>query len=227
MAWGLSIRKMLYMPMPMKEANSCTTAPQSSLPSAQPEARAIPSKLPESVRPEGSSAQAPSSASLSAARRAVSVILMPEAAPRAGSYRVADLAAALGVSEVSVGKSLDELEGQGIVRRYHGEARIYDGDDIPFRMLLRYDEKRLIAERAASIVEPGDTVLLEAGSAIARFAERIKEVRGLTVITSNLYIARSFRGSKTKMISHRLEMSAVPLGARLRGSRSYTITAPA
>jgi DeoR/GlpR family transcriptional regulator of sugar metabolism len=123
-----------------------------------------------------------------------------DAVLKAGSCRVADLAAELSVSEVSIRKSLDELERQGIVRRLHGEAHINSGDDIPFRMHVHYAEKQAIASRAAALVEPGDTILLEAGSAIAMFAERIKDVRGLTVITSNLFIARSFRGSKVRVI---------------------------
>ena len=50
------------------------------------------------------------------------------------------------------------------------------------------------------MIEPGDTILMEAGSAIAMFAERIKRVQGLTVITTNLFIARLFRGSKVRVI---------------------------
>jgi len=123
-----------------------------------------------------------------------------ESVLKAGSSRVTDLAAELGVSEVSIRKSLDELEREGIIRRFHGEARIYSGDDIPFRMHIRYAEKQKIAGLAAALVEPGDTILLEAGSAIAMFAERIREVRGLTVITPNLFIARSFRGSRVRVI---------------------------
>ena len=119
---------------------------------------------------------------------------------KAGSCRVVDLAAEFNVSGVSIRKSLDELERQGVVRRFHGEARIYTGDDIPFRMHLHYAEKQAIAGRAAALVEPGDTILLEAGSAIAMFAERIKNVQGLTVITTNLFIARLFRGSKVRVI---------------------------
>jgi len=123
-----------------------------------------------------------------------------EAIFRSGTSRVAALAADLGVSEVSVRKSLNKLEQQGLVRRYHGEARLYDGDDIPFRMHLHYAEKQAIARRAAELVLPGDTILLEAGSAIAMFAQRIRDTRGLTVITTNLYIARSFRGSKAQVV---------------------------
>jgi DeoR/GlpR family transcriptional regulator of sugar metabolism len=123
-----------------------------------------------------------------------------EAILKAGTCRVAALAEELHVSEVSIRKSLNELERQGIVRRYHGEARLYDGDDIPFRMHLRYDEKQAIAGAAAALVEQGDTIVVEAGSAIAMFAQRVREVKGLTVITPNLYIARSFRGSKASVI---------------------------
>jgi DeoR/GlpR family transcriptional regulator of sugar metabolism len=123
-----------------------------------------------------------------------------DAVLKAGSCRVADLAAEFNVSGVSIRKSLDELERQGIVRRFHGEARIYTGDDIPFRMHLHYAEKQAIANKAVALLEPGDTILMEAGSAIAMFAERIKEVQGLTVITTNLFIARLFRGSKVRVI---------------------------
>jgi DeoR/GlpR family transcriptional regulator of sugar metabolism len=119
---------------------------------------------------------------------------------RSGTSRVADLAVDLGVSEVSVRKSLNKLERQGLVRRYHGEARLYDGDDIPFRMHQHYAEKQAIARRATELVVPGDTILLEAGSAIAMFAQRIRDTKGLTVVTTNLFIARSFRGSKTQVV---------------------------
>lgn len=123
-----------------------------------------------------------------------------DAVLKAGSCRVSDLATEFNVSGVSIRKSLDELERQGVVRRFHGEARIYNGDDIPFRMHVYYAEKRAIAARAAALVEPGDTILIEAGSAIAMFAEQIKGVQGLTVITPNLFIARLFRGSKVRVI---------------------------
>ncbi|HTP58837.1 MAG TPA: DeoR/GlpR family DNA-binding transcription regulator [Spirochaetia bacterium] len=123
-----------------------------------------------------------------------------EAIFKSGNSRVADLAMDLGVSEVSVRKSLNKLESQGLVRRYHGEARLYDGDDIPFRMHLHYAEKQAIARRAAELVATGDTILLEAGSAIAMFAQRIRDVKGLTIVTTNLFIARMFRGTKTQVV---------------------------
>jgi DeoR/GlpR family transcriptional regulator of sugar metabolism len=117
-----------------------------------------------------------------------------------GSRKVADLALDAGVSEVTVRKILDILEKRGLVRRFHGEARAYDGDDIPFRMGVRYAEKCRVANMAADLVESGDTILLEAGSTVAILAERLKSERKLTVVTPNLFIARIFRGSKVRVI---------------------------
>jgi len=126
--------------------------------------------------------------------------LVREAVVKAGSRRVADLAQELDVSEVTIRKSLDSLERQGLIRRFHGEARAWDGDDIPFRMGLFYEEKRHIAELAASLVSRGDTILIEAGSAAAFLAEKLKDEKDLTVITANLFIARIFRGSRVKVV---------------------------
>jgi DeoR/GlpR family transcriptional regulator of sugar metabolism len=123
-----------------------------------------------------------------------------DAVLKAGKCRVADLAAQFNVSAVSIRKSLNMLERQGLIQRFHGEARIYTGDDIPFRMHLHYAEKQLIASRAESLIEAGETILMEAGSAIAMLAERIKKLQSLTVITTNLFIARMFRGSKVRVI---------------------------
>lgn len=119
---------------------------------------------------------------------------------RAGTMRVAELSQELGVSEVTIRKALDALERSGVVRRFHGEARAYDGDAIPFRMHIRYEEKKRIAELAAGLVEAGDTILLEAGSAAAMLAERLKGLRDLSVLTPNLFIARIFRGSKVRVV---------------------------
>ncbi|GAB1483022.1 DNA-binding transcriptional regulator YciT [Treponema sp.] len=126
--------------------------------------------------------------------------LVAEAVLKAGSRRVADLAQELEVSEVSIRKSLVGLENKGLIRRFHGEARAYDGDAIPFRMGLHYQEKQYIAELAASLIKDGETIFIEAGSAAAFLAERLKDMRDLSVATCNLFIARIFRGSKVRVL---------------------------
>jgi len=126
--------------------------------------------------------------------------LVCDAVFKAGSRRVADLAVELAVSEVTVRKSLDTLERRGLIRRFHGEARAWGGDDIPFRMGLFYEQKRRIAALAAALVNRGDTILIEAGSAAAFLAERLKAERDLTVVTTNLFIARLFRGTRVRVV---------------------------
>jgi DeoR/GlpR family transcriptional regulator of sugar metabolism len=123
-----------------------------------------------------------------------------EAVLKAGSRRVADLAPEFGVSEVTIRKILDGLERTGVIRRYHGEARAYDGDAIPFRMGLHYAQKQNAAELAAGLVKHGEAILLEAGSAVACLAERLKSRRGLTIVTPNLFIARIFRGGPVRVV---------------------------
>ncbi len=117
-----------------------------------------------------------------------------------GPQKVTSLALAVGVSGVTIRKILSSLEKKGVLRRFHGEARAFDGDDIPFRMGARFEEKTRIARAAASFIEAGDTVFLEAGSTVAILAELIKDERNLTVITPNLFIARLFRGSSVRVI---------------------------
>jgi DeoR/GlpR family transcriptional regulator of sugar metabolism len=119
---------------------------------------------------------------------------------KGGTKRVGELAEELGVSEVTIRKTLSALERRGVIRRYHGEARAFDGDDIPFRMEVHYDEKVRIARKASEFVERGDTILVEAGSTVAILVEMIKGVKDLSVITPNLFIARLFRGTKVRVV---------------------------
>jgi len=123
-----------------------------------------------------------------------------EAVLKAGSRRVADLAFEFGVSEVIIRKTLDRLERRGVIRRFHGEARAYDGDAIPFRMGLHYAQKQNAAELAAGLVKPGEAILLEAGSAVACLADRLKSRKGLTVVTPNLFIARIFKAGPVRVV---------------------------
>ena len=74
-----------------------------------------------------------------------------------GKIDVVTLAEKLGVSQVTVRKDLDILEGKGIVRREHGYAVFGGSDDINNRLAINYEQKRMIAKRAAELVCPGET----------------------------------------------------------------------
>ena len=114
---------------------------------------------------------------------------------RSGRVRVGELAALLGVSEDSVRRDLRALSVAGHLQKTHGGAVLLD----PARMAWadRQDvaaaAKDAIAVAAASadLVQPGDTVVLDAGSTVLAFA-RALTVRPLSVITNSLDIAVLF-----------------------------------
>lgn len=111
-----------------------------------------------------------------------------------GRIEVAALAEKLGVSQVTVRKDLDALEQKGILRREHGCAVFGGTDDINNRLAFHYEEKRCIARRAAELVSPGETVMIESGSCCALLAEQIVCTKsGATIITNSAFIASYIR----------------------------------
>lgn len=111
-----------------------------------------------------------------------------------GKIEVTALAEQLAVSQVTVRKDLDALEQKGIIRREHGYAVFGGGDDINNRLAFHYEEKRVIAKRAADLVSAGETVMIENGSCCALLAEEIAKTKpGATIITNSAFIASYIR----------------------------------
>lgn len=104
---------------------------------------------------------------------------------------VQELAAKLGLSVVTIRKDLEELESEGLLRRQHGYAAKASPDAINSRMSFRYLEKKKIAQKAVSLVEPMETIMIESGSTCALFAAELAAVNDVTIITNSTYIARS------------------------------------
>ena len=99
----------------------------------------------------------------------------------------------LEVSGVTVRQDLNQLERQGFIRRVHGGAVLNDTDDISTRLVFNYKQKIRIAQKAASLVSEGETVLIEAGSTNALVARELAKKKGITIITPNVFITREFR----------------------------------
>jgi DeoR/GlpR family transcriptional regulator of sugar metabolism len=115
---------------------------------------------------------------------------------------VSTLAELLGVSQVTVRKDLDMLEERGLVHREHGFACLNPTNDIGKRLAFNYDIKRRIAQRAAAMVEEGETVMIESGSCCALLAEELaNEQKDVTIITNSVFIANFIRHAvRTKII---------------------------
>lgn len=105
---------------------------------------------------------------------------------------VRQLAEEMGVSTVTIRQDLNFLESEGLLKRVHGGAVMEDADDIASRLGVNYEKKLRIARKVASLINDGDTILIESGSANALLARELAD-RNVTIITTNVYIARQFR----------------------------------
>ncbi|MDR0362109.1 MAG: DeoR/GlpR family DNA-binding transcription regulator [Planctomycetota bacterium] len=102
---------------------------------------------------------------------------------------VRELAELGGVSVVTIRQDLSALEKAGYIRRTHGGAALLETDNIARRLSIRHDKKLRIARLAASLVEEGETVLVESGSANALLARELAG-RRVTIVAANLFVAR-------------------------------------
>jgi DeoR/GlpR family transcriptional regulator of sugar metabolism len=105
---------------------------------------------------------------------------------------VRELAVLLGVSSVTIRQDLNFLEGEGLLKRIHGGAVMKDADDIASRLGINYEKKLRIARKVATYIHDGETILIESGSTNALLARELLK-KNVTIITTNVYIARQFR----------------------------------
>ncbi len=110
------------------------------------------------------------------------------------SAQIHELSEKFHVSEATVRRDLDELDQQGVLRRTHGGAIKVDRSTsyesmYSEKIALMTEEKQRIAERAAQMVHPGDTVIIDSGTTTFFIAQSLAHHENLTIITNDLYIA--------------------------------------
>jgi DeoR/GlpR family transcriptional regulator of sugar metabolism len=97
------------------------------------------------------------------------------------------------VSEATIRRDLEWMEGEGILTRTHGGAilnqRLQLEAEYQQRAQRNVDEKRLIGALAASLIEDGDMVFVNSGTTTTQLIRNIRGGAGITVITNNLIAA--------------------------------------
>jgi len=109
-----------------------------------------------------------------------------------------DLAGMLSVSRETVRRDLLDLEEAGQVNRVHGGAVLPEPrTEEPFRqrMSARIRAKKDIARKAASLIRPGQTIMVDAGTTTAIFGQELAKLTGVSVITNSLDIATTLQGA--------------------------------
>lgn len=104
-----------------------------------------------------------------------------------------DLSAWLGVSEATIRRDLEGLEGDGILERTHGGAilsqRLPLEPEYMQRAMRCPEEKRLIGLTAAAQIEEGDIVFINSGTTTTQVIRHIRPGIEITVITNNVAAA--------------------------------------
>lgn len=106
---------------------------------------------------------------------------------------VNELSENLKVSSVTIRQDLKFLETEGLLKRVHGGAVLKDADDLTNRLGMNYEKKLRIAKKVAGYVKEGETILIESGSVNVLLARELLKIKKVTIITTNVYIARQFR----------------------------------
>lgn len=107
-----------------------------------------------------------------------------------GSVKVKALAESLNVSDDTIRRDLEALEGQGVLQKTHGGAVSLDiprMDRVP-RSRIASEEKQRIAATAARLVTGGETIFFDAGHTVLETARRLPP-GCFTVITHSLDVA--------------------------------------
>jgi DeoR/GlpR family transcriptional regulator of sugar metabolism len=116
------------------------------------------------------------------------------------TIHVGDLARELQVSEMTIRRDIRRLERDGFLRQTYGgaTAHLTRSLDVAFnaRALQHSREKRLIAMRAAGLVDRARTVFLGVGTTVEQFARYLRARPELTVVTASLPTA-SLLGTRT------------------------------
>ncbi len=115
-----------------------------------------------------------------------------------GVCRVGDLAERLAVSGETIRRDVKSMETKGLVNRVHGAVALHDllrEPGFQKRYSQNAEAKKAIAQRAANLVENGDSLMLDTGSTTAYVARALARRSGLTVVTNCSEIARTLTAS--------------------------------
>ena len=114
---------------------------------------------------------------------------------RDGTVRIATLAKTFDMTTETARRDLDELAESGALQRTYGGGAmrsLIDEPGIGLRGLVHAPERNRIAAVAADLVQPGDALMIDAGSTTSLFASALAARNlHLTVVTNCLPVANA------------------------------------
>lgn len=130
---------------------------------------------------------------------------------RTGRATVGELAERLGVSSATIRRDLRQMEAREMITRAHGGAvrgtKVGLDRSSQERQALFTAEKQTIGQRAAELIENGDTVMIDGGSTACQVVRHLGAT-GVTFITNDLEVAAE--------LMKRPEVDVIVIGGMLR-----------
>lgn len=110
-----------------------------------------------------------------------------------GIVKVNALSEILGISEVTVRNYLTEMEKMGLLTRVHGGAissyKPYCSMNFNQRLETNQSEKESIASKISEMIDPNDTVMLNAGTTTLLVFRHLPADYNLNIVTNSISIA--------------------------------------
>ncbi len=110
---------------------------------------------------------------------------------------VQELSKIFQVSESTVRRDLQELEGDKLLKRTHGGALCLENVNFEPAFMEREDkfrrEKENIARKAAEFIQEGDTLVIDSGTTTGYLAKEIKKFSHLKVVTNSIIVAQELQ----------------------------------
>ncbi|WP_276354543.1 DeoR/GlpR family DNA-binding transcription regulator [Cohnella caldifontis] len=115
--------------------------------------------------------------------------------------KIAELKEMFGVTEMTLRRDLEKLEAAGNIRRTFGGA-IFVGRDVALqeRFGIMTEAKLQIGKKAAGLIQPGESVYLDAGTTTLQVARYLPPAFPVTVVTNAVNIAAELMGKQIPTI---------------------------
>ena len=121
-----------------------------------------------------------------------------------GGLSIRELSALVYASPASVRRDVIALEEEGLVRRVYGGVLLTSCENAVVPLSVRDGDhsaqKERLARKAASMVEDGDTILLDASSTVRRMIRHLSRCKDLTIITNNDRIFGELEGLNARIL---------------------------
>lgn len=140
---------------------------------------------------------------------------------RDGQVVATDLSVAFEVSEDTIRRDLRELAAEGLLQRVHGGALPASPATAPFatRLGVEAEAKLRIARKAASLISPGQVVIVDGGTTSDLLVKQLPAELAATVVTHSPSVAVALAGHPS--------VEVILLGGRLFKHSIVTVGAAA